>query len=147
MLRKSGNGSKRFHGGEINNRGNINDTAIFTEPPPQYDDHGNLIVRSTRQIASEKRDKRTLAMTRKHLSKASIRKLARRGGCKRVSKLIYDEARSALGDWLRDILEDVATYAEHRMHGYQHNPSVRAVDVVSALKRRGNSIYGFGSSV
>ncbi|TQN72191.1 Histone H4.2, partial [Colletotrichum shisoi] len=50
----------------------------------------------------------------KHLSKPAIRRLARRGGVKRISATIYDEARGALKSWLEAVLGDCITYTEHR---------------------------------
>lgn len=47
------------------------------------------------------------------ITKPAIRRLARRGGVKRISDLIYDEARSVLKGFLEGIVKDSVTYTEH----------------------------------
>jgi histone H4 len=73
------------------------------------------------------------------ISKPAIKRLARRGGVKRISALIYDETRGVLKSYLHDILRDTITYTEHAKR-----KTVIAMDVVYALKRQGKSLYGFG---
>lgn len=43
----------------------------------------------------------------------SIRRLARRGGVKRISGLIYEETRGALKIFLENVVRDSVTYTEH----------------------------------
>ncbi|KAE9608398.1 putative transcription factor Hap3/NF-YB family [Lupinus albus] len=50
------------------------------------------------------------------ITKPAIRRLARKGGVKRISGLIYEETKE----------------------------TVTAMDVVYALKRQGRTLYGFG---
>ncbi|GJC79111.1 histone H4 [Colletotrichum liriopes] len=66
------------------------------------------------------------------------RRLARRGGVKRISAMIYDDARSALDAWLRAVLRDCITYTEHR-----GSKTITIYDVLHALRRKGTPIYGF----
>ncbi|GJC94161.1 histone H4 [Colletotrichum higginsianum] len=66
------------------------------------------------------------------------RRLARRGGVKRISATIYDEARGALKSWLEAVLGDCITYTEHR-----GAKTITIHDVLHALRRRGTPIYGF----
>ena len=47
------------------------------------------------------------------ITKPDIRRLARRGGVKRMSGLCYDETRNALKYFLQNIIRDATTYAEH----------------------------------
>ena len=70
---------------------------------------------------------------------AAIRRLARRGGVKRISGLIYEETRTVLRHFLENIIRDAVTYTEHAKR-----KTVTALDVVYALKRQGRTIYGFG---
>jgi histone H4 len=65
--------------------------------------------------------------------------LARRGGVKRISGLIYEEVRAVLKDFLEKIIRDTVTYTEH-----SKRKTVTTMDVVNALKRQGRSLYGFG---
>merc|ERR1712048_1103688 len=73
------------------------------------------------------------------ITKPAIRRLARRGGVKRISGLIYEETRGVLKRFLEDTLKDTITYTEHG-----RRKTVTALDVVYALKRQGRTIYGFG---
>jgi histone H4 len=74
------------------------------------------------------------------ITKPAIRRLARRGGVKRISALIYDETRRVLRTFLEDVVRDAVTYTEHA-----RRKTVTATDVVYALKRQGRSLYGFGA--
>merc|ERR1739847_117730 len=73
------------------------------------------------------------------ITKPAIRRLARRGGVKRISGLIYEETRGVLKTFLENTLRDTITYTEHA-----RRRTVTALDVVYALKRQGRTIYGFG---
>ena len=73
------------------------------------------------------------------ITKPAIRRLARRGGVKRISGLIYDETRMYLKGFLTDILRDSRTYCEHA-----HRQTVKPIDIVYALKRQGKTLYGYG---
>ncbi|KAK1721025.1 histone H4 [Colletotrichum lupini] len=66
------------------------------------------------------------------------RRLARRGGVKRISAMIYDDAREALKTYLESVLRDCVTYAEHRKA-----KTITIHDVLHALARKGKPIYGF----
>ena len=71
--------------------------------------------------------------------KPAIRRLARRGGVKRISGLIYEETRGVLKVFLENVIRDSVTYTEHA-----RRKTVTALDVVYALKRQGKTLYGFG---
>ncbi|KAG5463725.1 MAG: hypothetical protein BJ554DRAFT_3822, partial [Olpidium bornovanus] len=43
----------------------------------------------------------------------AIRRLARRGGVKRISGLIYEETRGVLKVFLENVIRDAVTYTEH----------------------------------
>jgi len=73
------------------------------------------------------------------VTKAVIRSLARRGGVKRISGLIYEETRGVLKVFLENVIRDSVTYTEHA-----RRKTVTAMDVVYALKRQGKTLYGFG---
>ena len=47
------------------------------------------------------------------ITKAAIRKLARKGGCKRISALVYEEVRGVLKVFLQNILKDTVCYTCH----------------------------------
>jgi histone H4 len=73
------------------------------------------------------------------ITKPAIRRLARRGGVKRISGLIYEETGGVLNVFLENVIRDAVTYTEHTKR-----MSVTAMDVVYALKRQGRTLYGFG---
>ena len=73
------------------------------------------------------------------VTKPAIRRLARRGGVKRLSSLIYDESRHVLRLFLESVIKDAIAYTEH-----SKRKTVTAIDIVHALKRQGKTIYGFG---
>lgn len=69
---------------------------------------------------------------------ADIRRLARRGGVKRMTGSIVTEARGALRAFLHNMLQDAVVYTTHA-----HRNTVSTLDVVLALKRQGTHLYGF----
>nr|ABF93683.1 Histone H4, putative, expressed [Oryza sativa Japonica Group] len=71
-----------------------------------------------------KRHRKVLRDNIQGITKPAIRRLARRGGVKRISGLIYEETRGVLKIFLEN--------------------TVTAMDVVYALKRQGRTLYGFG---
>ena len=73
-------------------------------------------------------------------TKPAIRRLARRGGVKRISGLMYEETRVVLKTFLENVVKDSVTYTEHA-----RRKTVTALDVVYALKRQGKTLYGFGA--
>ena len=75
----------------------------------------------------------------KRITKPAIRRLARRGGVKRISSYIYEESRAVLRSFLKNVIRDSVTYTEHAKR-----KTVTALDVVYALKRQGRTLYGFG---
>ena len=75
----------------------------------------------------------------KGITKPSIRRLARRGGVKRISAMIYEETRGVLKTFLEGVIRDAVTYTEHAKR-----KTVTSLDVVYALKRQGRTLYGFG---
>lgn len=85
-----------------------------------------------------KRHRRILRENINGITKGAIRRLARRGGVRRISALIYPEARDILKVFLENIIRDAVTYTE-----YAKRKVVTALDVVFALKQRGVTIYGF----
>mmetsp|Transcript_38769 Transcript_38769/g.63952 ORF Transcript_38769/g.63952 Transcript_38769/m.63952 type:complete len:119 (-) Transcript_38769:69-425(-) len=86
------------------------------------------------------RQRKVLKESIQGITKPAIRRLARRGGVKRISGLIYEETRGVLKTFLENVLRDSITYTEHA-----RRKTVTAMDIVYALKRQGRTIYGFGS--
>lgn len=93
---------------------------------------GKLGKRSTKRIVTKKVERETL-------TRGSIRRLARRGGVKRVSDGVYEEVRDFIEHFLSIIVKDIGVYTEH-----SKRKTVTPMDVVYAFKRHGRSIYGYG---
>lgn len=72
------------------------------------------------------------------VTKPAIRRLCRRGGVKRINGLVYEETRGNCKAWLENVIRDAITYCEHA-----RRKTVTAMDVVYALKRHGQELYGF----
>ena len=73
------------------------------------------------------------------ISKNSIRRLARRGGVKRISGPNYDEIRGTLKMFLEKVIPGAATYAQ-----YGKRNTIKTMDVLYALKKQGHTLYGYG---
>ncbi|XP_075790905.1 histone H4 [Pelodiscus sinensis] len=91
-----------------------------------------------------KRHRKVLRDNIQGITKPAIRRLARRGGVKRISGLIYEETRGVLKVFLENsdrdnVIRDAVTYTDHAKR-----KTVTAMDVVYALKRQGRTLYGFG---
>ncbi|KAE9385649.1 hypothetical protein BT96DRAFT_572419 [Gymnopus androsaceus JB14] len=88
-----------------------------------------------------KRHRRILRDNIQGITKPAIGRLARRGGVKRNSGLIYEETRGELKTFLENVVRDSVTYTEHAKR-----KTVTGLDVVHALKQSGLTLYGFGAS-
>ncbi|XP_078083664.1 histone H4-like [Mustelus asterias] len=73
------------------------------------------------------------------ITKPATRRLARCGGVKRISGLIYEEVCGVLKVFLENVIRDSVTYTEHAKR-----KTVTAMDVVYVLKHQGRTLYGFG---
>ena len=76
---------------------------------------------------------------RKGIAKPDIKRLARRGGVKRIADSIYDTTRDVLGEFLKVVIRDTVTYCEHA-----RRMTVKDIDVLRALQLQGRTLYGFG---
>jgi histone H4 len=77
--------------------------------------------------------------TIKGVTNPAIKRLARRGGVKRLSNKVCDEVRATLKAFVAQVMKDAVLYTEH-----SNRKTVTPADIVHALKRQGKSIYGFG---
>jgi len=84
-----------------------------------------------------KRHRKILRDNIQGITKPAIRRLARRGGVKRISAMIYEETRGVLKTFLEGVIRDAVTYTEHAKR-----KTVASLDVVYALKRQGRTLYG-----
>ncbi|KAK1328814.1 hypothetical protein QTO34_010983 [Cnephaeus nilssonii] len=108
--------------------------GLMLKPLPSFP---KALFRATHLL--QQRAGRTLPTPQWGITKPAIRRLARRGGVKRISGLIYEETRGVLKVFLENVIRDAVTYTEHAKR-----KTVTAMDVVYALKRQGRTLYGFG---
>jgi histone H4 len=84
-----------------------------------------------------KRHKKILRDNIQGITRPAIRRLARRGGVKRISGLVYEEVRGVLKQFLERVIRDTITYTEHAKMR-----TVTALHVIYALKHQGREIWG-----
>lgn len=87
----------------------------------------------------KRHQRKVLHNTVQGVTKGDIRRLARRGGIKRLSGLVYEEVRGTLVVFLKGVVQDATVYMDHA-----GRKTVTVMDVVHALKRQGRTLYGFG---
>ncbi|KAK5121757.1 hypothetical protein LTR85_004632 [Meristemomyces frigidus] len=88
-----------------------------------------------------KRHRKILRDNTQGVTRGDIRRLARRGGVKRISAGIYDELRTVLRSYLERVLSDTCAVVENC-----GRKTVTTSDVVFVLNRKGTPIYGFGTA-
>ncbi|PCD39951.1 hypothetical protein FGRA07_01222 [Fusarium graminearum] len=89
-------------------------------------------------ILGGKRHRKILRDNIHGITKPAIRRLARRGGVKRISAGIYEEIRTALKARLETILRNCVIYVE-----YRNAKTVTVQDVIHSLSRMGRPLWGF----
>lgn len=89
-------------------------------------------------LGGAKRHRKILRNSIEGITKPAIRRLARRGGVKRISGQVYDDVRLALKDFLKTVINDATIYCE-----YAKRKTVTAGDVVNSLRKNGRTLYGY----
>ena len=125
--------------------------SLYKEAPLFILHHSKNLIKKSKKMSGRgkggkglgkggaKRHRKVLRDNIQGITKPAIRRLARRGGVKRISGLIYEETRGVLKVFLENVIRDAVTYTEHAKR-----KTVTALDVVYALKRQGKTLYGFG---
>jgi histone H4 len=75
---------------------------------------------------------------RTSLTRGGIRRLARRGGVKRLSVGVYSEVRDFVDYFLNIVVKDAAVLCESTKR-----KTITSMDVIYALKKSGRTIYGY----
>ncbi|GAB7361588.1 hypothetical protein MBLNU230_g1640t1 [Neophaeotheca triangularis] len=88
-----------------------------------------------------KRHRKILRDNIQGVTRGDIRRMARRGGVKRISGMIYGDIRQALKERLELLLKDICAVVESA-----NRKTVCTTDVIFTLRRLGNPIYGFGDA-
>lgn len=78
-------------------------------------------------------------LLKSEINRPAIRRIARRGGVKRLTTGVYSSARGVAKDHMSDVVRKAVIIASHAKR-----KTVSAQDVVLALKVQGNPIYGYG---
>lgn len=86
------------------------------------------------------RNRKVLKPTIEGVTKPALKRLARRGGVKRMSGDIYEVSRALIKVFLETIVKDAVVYTQHA-----RRKTVTANDVVHALRRNGRELYGYGN--
>src|SRR3954466_14244975 len=82
-----------------------------------------------------KRHRKVLRDNIQGITKPAIRRLARRGGVKRILGIIYEETPGALKIYRENVTRAAITYTDPA-----RRKTVTAMDVVYALKRQGRTL-------
>ena len=94
--------------------------------------------KSASKAVSGKRVKKVLSNNAKGITKGAIRRMARRGGVRRMSGLLADEVRSTLKGFVERTVSAAVAYTEHA-----RKRTVTTGAVVAALKKNGRMLYGY----
>ena len=99
---------------------------------------GKLPSKSGKAAISMKRHAKVLRDNILGVSKKAIRRMARRGGVKRMSGSVYDGTREEIMKFLRIILHDAVVMCEcAKLKTITHN------HILAALKRHNQTLLGF----
>ena len=72
------------------------------------------------------------------ITKGDIRRLARKGGVKRIALDVYGEARQTIRGFIQHLTKTALVYT-----AAAKRKTCFPMDVVMAMKREGRSLYGF----
>ncbi|POS83698.1 hypothetical protein EPUL_003769 [Erysiphe pulchra] len=109
----------------------------------------------TRKFIGTKRMRKLTKDNIRAVTKGDIRRLARRGGVKRISGTIYDEIRKSMKSFLETVLKDTCDVVEHAqrktvtvtdviLHLFLESIALSLhLQVIFVLRRIGRPIYGF----
>ncbi|KAJ9413028.1 histone-fold-containing protein [Fusarium oxysporum] len=101
--------------------------------------HGNRCAPGNTLLQGRRRHRKVLRDSIYGITKPAIRRLARRGGVKRISEGIYNEIRRALKERLETIIGRCVIYVI-----YRNAKTLTVDDVTQSLRGIGQPIWGFG---
>lgn len=82
------------------------------------------------------------SLLQNNLTHNEIKRLARRGGVKRMSGQVYDEINGVLRDFLGNVVQKAVIFSQHA-----HRMHVVLGDVIMALKSQGITLYGYDQAL
>ena len=112
--------------------------VVATEQKPK-EHAGSGLGRGKAPCGTGRRHMKSRVVLRDNIqgvTKPAIRRMARRGGVKRIDASIYDETRAVLKLFVQRVIRDTVTYTEHA-----RRKTVMAIDVMHALKHQGRALY------
>merc|ERR1719498_531005 len=74
---------------------------------------GKGVGKGIGKVAAKRHSRKANKPLLEGITKPAIRRLARRGGVKRISFFIYDYTRDILKGFLSGVIRDAITYTEH----------------------------------
>ena len=80
---------------------------------------GKGIGKGVGKVAAKRHSRKANRPLIEGITKPAIRRLARRGGVKRISFYIYDYTREVLKGFLSGVVKDAMTYSEHAKRKYE----------------------------
>lgn len=110
------------------NSSTASNQAAFSSPVP----------RGKRRARTPLRHRKVLRNNLDGISKADIRRLARRGGVKRMSEEMYAETRDILKQFVQRIIGTALIYTQ-----YASRKTVTVYDIIYALKYEGRTLFGY----
>lgn len=75
-------------------------------------------------------------LSSENIAKPAIRRLARRGGVKRIGTGVYEEMRRNIRAFVKSTLADATKFTEHA-----RRKTVTVQDMIEALKHQGAQMY------
>eukprot|EP01117_Protostelium_nocturnum_P012660 TRINITY_DN4661_c0_g1_i1.p1 TRINITY_DN4661_c0_g1~~TRINITY_DN4661_c0_g1_i1.p1 ORF type:complete len:534 (+),score=116.79 TRINITY_DN4661_c0_g1_i1:62-1663(+) len=91
-------------------------------------------------MGGAKRHRKVLRDNIQGITKPAIKKIARRGGIKRVSTEVYEESRSSLKGFFENVIKDAVTYTEN-----SRRKTITTSDIKNGLANQGRQLYGLQS--
>ena len=95
-----------------------------------------LIIDTTMSKSYMKRHRKVLRNNIEGITKPAIRRLARRGGVKRVSGDVYIHTRKELKEFLEEVVDFSIMYTQHA-----RRKTVTVMDLLYALRKMGKKLY------
>jgi len=114
-------------------------TTLSTSPAPPIKKLSKSKTSGTKKTHAKKHllKRGVVVGTVPSIRRPAIKRLARRGGVKRLSKDTYDEVRKALENYLQGVVKKALLMTHH-----DRRKTVQSADIVEALKLNNSPIYG-----
>eukprot|EP01060_Flectonema_neradi_P041024 TRINITY_DN956_c0_g6_i1.p1 TRINITY_DN956_c0_g6~~TRINITY_DN956_c0_g6_i1.p1 ORF type:complete len:114 (+),score=12.28 TRINITY_DN956_c0_g6_i1:47-388(+) len=109
------------------------------KPSPKK--RGGKVTGKSRQVTSRNaKNKNSKKKWQDSITKGSIRRIARRGGCKRIAANVYDEARALINKFVENVMDDTVAILE-----MTNRRTVRVGDILYALRKQDHTLYSVGN--